>query len=115
MWCLFQLYYKFTNFKSKGIQALYGRKSGAGGGSSSSGGGNFAGGTGGTSARTTKVPTVLRDDALCTDSKIDAIFNTADGASFAFKKEKYFKLTENAVAEGYPKLISEGWPGLPSN
>lgn len=55
------------------------------------------------------------DDALCKNSKIDAVFNTADGATYAFKDDKYYRLTENAVAEGYPKLISEGWPGLPNN
>lgn len=82
---------------------MYGRKtSGASGG-------------GATSAKTTKKPTVLKDDdILCKDAKIDAIFNTADGNSYAFKNDKYYKLTENSVAEGYPKQISEGWPGLPS-
>ena len=55
------------------------------------------------------------DNELCTDPKIDAIFNTADGSTFAFKGNKYYKLTENAIADGYPKLISEGWPGLTGN
>lgn len=74
-------------------------------------------GTGtGPSARTTKAPALPRDDeALCRDAKIDAIFNTADGSTYAFKGDKYYRLTENAVADGYPKLISEAWPGLPSN
>lgn len=93
----------------QGIQALYGRKSvGSGSGSGT--------GSVGPSAKTTKAPTVLRDDdLLCKNPKIDAIFNTPDGASYAFKEDKYYKLTENAVAEGYPKLISEGWPGLPNS
>lgn len=57
-----------------------------------------------------------RDDgALCRNSKIDAVFNTGDGATYAFRDDKYFRLTENAVADGYPKAISEGWPGLPGN
>lgn len=52
------------------------------------------------------------DLELCKNSKIDAIFNTADGSSYAFKGDKYYKLTENAIADGYPKKISDGWPGL---
>ncbi|CAO1439363.1 unnamed protein product [Diamesa hyperborea] len=96
----------------QGIQALYGRKSSGGGGTTGSGGKAGSG----PSAKTTKAPTVLRDDdALCKDSKIDAIFNTADGSTFALKGDKYYKLTENAIADGYPKAISEGWAGLPSN
>lgn len=68
------------------------------------------------STTSTKSPTVRSDDdELCRDSKFDAIFNTADGSTYAFRAEKYYKLTENAVADGYPKLISEGWPGLPNN
>lgn len=55
------------------------------------------------------------DEALCKDAKIDAIFNTADGSTYAFRGDKYYRLTENAVAEGFPKKISEGWPGLPSS
>jgi matrix metalloproteinase-14 (membrane-inserted) len=62
-------------------------------------------------------PTVVKtgDNELCKNSKIDAIFNTPDGNTYAFKDDKYFKLTENAIAEGYPKDISEGWPKLPRN
>jgi matrix metalloproteinase-14 (membrane-inserted) len=94
--------------KSQGIQALYGRKT--------TGSGSGKAPAPGPSAKTTKAPTVLRDDdALCKDAKIDAIFNTADGSTYAFRGDKYFRLTENAVAEGYPRKISEGWPGLPNN
>lgn len=53
------------------------------------------------------------DSELCSSPKIDAIFNSADGATYAFKGDSYYKLTENAVAEGYPKKIAEGWPQLP--
>lgn len=63
--------------------------------------------------RPTYKPSKPVDNDLCRDSKIDAIFNTADGQTYAFKGNKYYKLTENAVADGYPKLISEGWVGLP--
>lgn len=27
----------------------------------------------------------------------------------------YWKLTEDSIAPGYPKLISRSWPGLPGN
>lgn len=29
--------------------------------------------------------------------------------------EHYWKLTEDGVASGYPRLISRAWPGLPGN
>lgn len=87
----------------QGIQTLYGTKTR-----------NPGGGAGATPTRTPrpKTPTEM-DSELCTSPKIDAIFNTADGSTYAFKGDKYYKLTENAVAEGYPKKISDGWPGLP--
>lgn len=74
-----------------------------------------------TTNKTTKRPPLVpsnkqpRDDSLCKDTKIDAIFNTADDQTFVFKGNKYYLLTADAVADGYPKLISEGWPGLPGN
>ncbi|XP_059614019.1 matrix metalloproteinase-14 isoform X1 [Phlebotomus argentipes] len=85
----------------QGIQALYGRKTSSGAT---------------TPTRTTpRTPVHRVNDELCQDAKMDAIFNSADGMTYAFKGSMYYRLTENAVAEGYPKPISEGWPGLPSN
>lgn len=55
------------------------------------------------------------DPLLCKNPKVDTIFNTADGNTYIFKGNQYWKLTEDAVAKGYPKLISKGWPGLPGN
>uniref|UniRef100_A0A336MF57 CSON000784 protein n=1 Tax=Culicoides sonorensis TaxID=179676 RepID=A0A336MF57_CULSO len=89
----------------QGIQALYGRKT-SGGGSQQP------------TIKTTKKPTVVQNDnsnELCKSPKIDAVFNTADGNTYVFKGDKYYRLTENAIADGYPKKISEGWPGLESN
>lgn len=40
------------------------------------------------------------------------MFNTVDGSTYTFKGSYYYKLTANAVEPGYPKLISDGWPGL---
>ncbi|KRF97984.1 uncharacterized protein Dwil_GK21871, isoform C [Drosophila willistoni] len=60
-------------------------------------------------------PRTPLDDSICKDSKIDTIFNSAHGDTYAFKGDKFYKLTTDAVEEGYPQLISKGWPGLPSN
>lgn len=87
---------QFQNFQ--GIQALYGRKTN---------------GAQPPTLKTTKKPTVQNDNVeLCSNAKIDAIFNTADGNTYALKGDKYYRLTENAIADGYPKKISDGWPGL---
>ena len=32
-----------------------------------------------------------------------------------FKGAHYWKLTDNGIEQGYPKLISKTWPGLPNN
>lgn len=93
-----------VDFVVQGIQALYGRKT------TGQGQGGFP------IAKPSVRPRVpSADNEICTDPKIDAIFNTADGNTFAFKGDKYYRLTENAIAEGYPKLISDEWKGLPGN
>ncbi|SPP75687.1 blast:Matrix metalloproteinase-14 [Drosophila guanche] len=60
-------------------------------------------------------PKVPLDDSICKDSKIDTLFNSAQGETYAFKGDKFYKLTTDSVEEGYPQLISKGWPGLPGN
>ncbi|XP_052838991.1 matrix metalloproteinase-14 isoform X2 [Drosophila gunungcola] len=60
-------------------------------------------------------PKVPLDDSICKDSKVDTLFNSAQGETYAFKGDKYYKLTTDSVEEGYPQLISKGWPGLPGN
>ncbi|XP_015011513.2 matrix metalloproteinase-14 isoform X2 [Drosophila erecta] len=60
-------------------------------------------------------PKVPLDDSICKDSKVDTLFNSAQGETYAFKGDKYYKLTTDSVEEGYPQLISKGWPGLPAN
>lgn len=52
------------------------------------------------------------DNELCSDPKVDAMFNTADGITYVFKGHNYYRLTEDAISEGYPKRIADGWPGL---
>ena len=51
-------------------------------------------------------------DDLCQNSTIDSMITMTDG-TFAFKGEKYWKLTDDAVATGYPKTIADHWGGLP--
>ncbi|XP_030377643.1 stromelysin-3 isoform X2 [Scaptodrosophila lebanonensis] len=60
-------------------------------------------------------PKTPLDDTICKDSKVDTMFTSAQGDTYAFKGDKYYKLTTDSVEEGYPQLISKGWPGLPSN
>ncbi|XP_075169786.1 matrix metalloproteinase 1 isoform X2 [Haematobia irritans] len=96
------------------IQALYGKKS-------TQSGNGLNPTSGGALPRTTQRPAFAppkaapRDDLICKDPKIDALFNSAEGQTYALKGNKYYRLTENSIAEGYPKLISEGWPGLPGD
>lgn len=90
---------------------MYGRKS-AGGSGAGSGGGGGAGVPAGRPSYP-KPASPRGDNELCSDPKIDAMFNTADGNTYAFKGDNYYRLTQDTVAEGYPKPISEGWPGLP--
>ncbi|KAI5632524.1 hemopexin domain-containing protein [Phthorimaea operculella] len=89
-----------------GIQALYGRKT-----QTDIGGGPSVPNV---PRATTQAPSA-EDPALCADPNIDTIFNSADGATFIFKGEHYWRLTEDGVASGYPRLISRAWPGLPGN
>jgi matrix metalloproteinase-14 (membrane-inserted) len=52
---------------------------------------------------------------LCEDPTFDAIFGTGDGSYYVFKGSKYWKLTEDSVESGYPRPISQDWPGLPDD
>ncbi|CAG9783046.1 unnamed protein product [Diatraea saccharalis] len=92
----------------QGIQALYGHKT------QTDIGGGIAPGVPVPPRVTTPQPSA-EDPALCADSKFDTIFNSADGGTFIFKGEHYWRLTEDGVAAGYPRLISRAWPGLPGN
>merc|ERR1711860_345891 len=52
---------------------------------------------------------------LFRDASFDTIFHTGDGSYYVFKGSNYWKLTEDSVESGYPRKISEDWPGLPNN
>ncbi|XP_050729691.1 matrix metalloproteinase-24-like isoform X2 [Eriocheir sinensis] len=89
----------------KGIQALYGKKQArpfpatqaptlsGGGGSSGSG---------------------SSDEKLCRDSSIDVAVTMANKKTYMFKGTQYWELTDDGVASGYPRSISDDWGGLPS-
>lgn len=42
------------------------------------------------------------------------MFNSADGQTYVFKGDRYWKLTDDGVARGYPRLVTKSWPGLPT-
>lgn len=89
----------------QGIQTLYGKKTRGIGGRTTT-----------KAPRTTESPPQGGDETLlCKDSKFDTIFNSAQGDTYVFKDKYYWKLTQESIAEGYPKLISKGWPGLSGN
>ncbi|KAG6453661.1 hypothetical protein O3G_MSEX008266 [Manduca sexta] len=91
--------------------ALYGHKTQTDIGGGSVGGGGLVPSV---PRATTQQPSA-EDPALCADPRIDTIFNGADGSTFVFKGEHYWRLTEDGVAAGYPRLISRAWPNLPGN
>ena len=64
---------------------------------------------------TTASPPSEEDSELCTDPKVDTMFNSAEGHMYAFKGDRYWRLTADGVPVGYPKLISHSWKGLPGN
>ncbi|XP_063993131.1 matrix metalloproteinase-14 isoform X3 [Diachasmimorpha longicaudata] len=65
--------------------------------------------------KTTSSPTGEEDDELCTNPKVDTMFNSAEGNTYVFKGDHYWKLTTNGVASGYPRLIANSWRGLPGD
>ena len=83
----------------KGIQALYGKASE------------------GNSESENEVEDVrlLEKSKLCDRPKFDAIVTVKDKTTFVFKGSKYWKLTDDGLALGYPRTISRDWEGLPSN
>ena len=40
---------------------------------------------------------------------------TSDGTPYVFKGDKYWMMTDVSIASGYPRKISDYWPGLPDN
>ena len=50
-------------------------------------------------------------------SKIDTFVRTSNGATYVFSGSEYYKLSndDTDVADGYPRSISQYWPGLPND
>jgi len=56
----------------------------------------------------------INNRELC-GSKLDVLITLYDDTTYAFKGNKYWKLTETSVEPGYPRSISANWEGLPGN
>jgi len=92
----------------RGIQALYGTKS--------SKSDDDSGEDSGVESNVIDTDDPKEKNELCqSNSKIDAIVTTKDTNTYVFKGNKYFKLNDDGVESGYPRFISSGWDGLPSN
>merc|ERR1711994_977654 len=55
------------------------------------------------------------DSPICQDPEINAIVTVKDNTTYVFKDKLYYKLSDDSVADGYPRSISSDWSGLPSN
>lgn len=51
---------------------------------------------------------------ICSDPTIDAIFAIKSDV-YVFKGDHYYVLDTYGILPGYPKKISDNWPGLPNN
>merc|ERR1712012_482473 len=110
----------------RGIQALYGEKSGTSSNEVAVRS-NFPSVTTTrrpttTSARTTRRPSFSSDEdkdldnkALCISGKLDTMVTMKDSVTYAFLGDQYWKLTETSVEPGYPRSTSADWDGLPGN
>jgi len=54
-------------------------------------------------------------EELCNDAAIDSIVTLSDQSTYVFKGDAYWKLTDDSIADGYPKSVSRDWNGLPRN
>lgn len=107
----------------EGIQALYGKKKestppfppGGGGDDEDDIDDDDNTGAGSGKPTSTLPPPIDGDSQLCSDASFDTIFSSKNGTTYVFKGANYWKLTSDRIAPGYPKLIAQGWPNLPSN
>ena len=106
------------NFCVLSLQTLYGSRGSFGGGDDNDEEGDNTGAGSGKPTSTVKPPVAPNpegDPELCNGGTFDTIFNSADGGTYVFKGAHYWKLMEDGIEPGYPKLISKTWPGLPNN
>jgi len=64
---------------------------------------------------TTAPSEVVNNKELCRSNTVDTMVSLKDGVTYAFKGEKYWKLTDTSVEAGYPRAISDDWAGLAGN
>lgn len=57
----------------------------------------------------------LDNKDLCRKNKVDTIVTDKNGETYVFQGAIYWKLSSTSVEEGYPRLISEDWSGLPDD
>ena len=55
----------------------------------------------------------LETEDICRNATIDSIVTTEDGSTYTFKGSQYWKLTDDSIAAGYPRNVTEFWEGLP--
>jgi len=59
-------------------------------------------------------PDIVSED-ICSNSTIDSIVTLEDGTTYTFRGARYWKLTDDSIAPGYPKPVAQFWEGLPAN
>eukprot|EP00088_Acartia_fossae_P029845 TRINITY_DN30787_c0_g1_i10.p1 TRINITY_DN30787_c0_g1~~TRINITY_DN30787_c0_g1_i10.p1 ORF type:complete len:554 (-),score=76.57 TRINITY_DN30787_c0_g1_i10:161-1822(-) len=69
--------------------------------------------------RTTRRPSTTTEanishEELCNNASIDAIVTVEDKTTYTFKGDAYWKLSNDAIAPGYPRSIATDWD-LPGN
>ncbi|OTF77895.1 matrix metalloproteinase-16-like protein, partial [Euroglyphus maynei] len=52
---------------------------------------------------------------LCQDNSIDAVTRIADGSTYVFKGQYYWRIETTGIADGFPRRISTDWDGLAGN
>ena len=62
----------------------------------------------------TQSPLKQEENDLCS-TEIDTIFHINDESTYVFKADKYWKLAQKGIAQGYPRKIEKDWTGLPDN
>ncbi|KAI5694140.1 hypothetical protein M8J75_011375 [Diaphorina citri] len=114
----YEPHFQLDSDDEEAIQALYGPPNHHHGGDSDDDADSTGSGSGKKPA--TEQPPADDDGELCTDSKVDTLFNSAEGntkngKTYFFKGSKYWRYTGKSMDDGYPKDISEGFTGIPDN
>jgi len=95
----------------EGIEALYGEKDSTSREKSTTPGIGLRGGF--KPSTTTEAP--INNRELCDKAKIDTMVTLQNDTTFAFKGNKYWKLTDTSIEPGYPRSITADWDGLPGD